>query len=145
MHPTLTPKNNLRLLAIWAIACAATAVFFMRPTLWLFFTTGAMLGCLAGYLQLRALRKSGPQLIAAASAMDVRRALQTTSWGKTYLAVFWVGNVAIIVLALAMYHGGMIAGWIAGYCSFALVREIITLSGTYELRRLEGSAAGRAA
>ena len=44
MHATLTPKNNLRLLAIWAVACAVTAIFFMRPMLWLFFVTGAVLG-----------------------------------------------------------------------------------------------------
>jgi hypothetical protein len=145
MHPTLTPKNNLRLLAVWAVACVATAVFFMRPMLWLFFIAGAALGGIAGFLQLRALRQSGPQLIVADSAMGVRRALQTTRWGKTYLAVFWLGNVAIVVLSVLVYREGMIGGWIAGYCSFSLLRGIITLSGTYELQRLEGMAAGRAA
>ena len=145
MHASLTPKNNLRLLAIWAVACIIIGVYFTRPMLWVFFGTGALLGGGAGFLQLQALRKSGPQLIAAASAMDVRRALQATNWGKMYLVAFWVGNLAIIVLAFEVYHDGMVAGWIAGYCSLALVREIITLPGTYELQRLENPTAGRAA
>jgi hypothetical protein len=144
MHQTLSPKNNLRLLAVWAIACGVTAIFFMRPMLWLFFTTGAALGCIAGLLQWRALHQSGPQLIAAESAMDVRRALQTTPWGKAYLPMFWIGNIGIVVLSLFVYREAMIGGWIAGYSSFALVREIITLPGTYELQRLEGMDAGRA-
>jgi hypothetical protein len=145
MHATLTSKNNLRLLLIWVLACGVTGVFFMRPMLWLFFLLGTTLGSLAGYLQLIALRQSGRQLVTADSAVSVRRALQTSPWGRMYLVVFWVGNLTIILLSLVVYQREMIAGWVAGYCSFALLRELITLSGTYELQRLENAGAGRAA
>jgi hypothetical protein len=40
----------------------------------------------------------------------------------------------LCVLAFVVYHDGMIGGWIAGYCSLALVRENVTLSGAYELQ-----------
>ncbi len=145
MHSTLTPKNNLRLLAVWAIACAVAAVVFMRPMLWWFFATGAGLGGIAGFLQLRAMRQSGLQLIAVDSAMKVRHVLQTTRWGKAYFALFWLGNFGIVTLSILLYRERMIGGWIAGYCSFALVREIMTLSASYELQRIEDMIDRRAA
>jgi len=137
MHASLTPRSNICLIALWAVVCALAAIFDWRPFLWVFYVAGVLLGGVAGNLQLQALRESRESLIIAKSAMSVRRALQKSPSGKMYLAVFWIGSIVIVVLAFLICHDGVLTAWAAGYCSFALVRELITLPGTYALQRLE--------
>jgi len=102
---------------------------------WILLGVGALLGAIAGLIQLRALRESANSLVAAASAMDVRRALTSTRAGRMYVYVFWSSTVLLLVLALVARGGGGLLGWIAGACAFKALREAITLPATFELER----------
>jgi hypothetical protein len=61
-------------------------VTLFAPTIpWLLLGVGALLGVLAGLIQLRALRESMSSLLAAKSAVGVRRALSGSRYGRMYL------------------------------------------------------------
>jgi hypothetical protein len=137
MHTTLTPRTNFSMIAIMLVAAAAVPYFFPRPFLWAEFALGAAIGIVAGICQLRALRDTAAMLLAADGALAVRRALKTSRSGRAYLAVFWIGNIAIVALALYLFGSDMVAGCIAGYVMMALVRDVITLPGTFSLARME--------
>jgi hypothetical protein len=137
MHATLTPRANLRLIGLWLVLTVATAGFFPRPQLWICFVVGAVIGTLLGGCQLQVLRISQRSLLSAKSALDVRRAMKESGWGRVYLVLFWLGSIGIIALAIFLFGSQMLVGWLAGYVSMAFVRELIALPGTFELERLE--------
>jgi hypothetical protein len=139
MHSTLKPKNNLRLIVIWGVVGVFTAVFLSHPMLWLFYVAGMLMGVIGGLVQLRALRQSTDLLIAANDMMSVRRALTASRSGRVYIAIFWLSNITIVVMAIVIMGSSMIGGWLAGFCTFGFTRELITLRETYELTRLSTS------
>jgi hypothetical protein len=72
MHASLTPKNNIRLIAIFAILLALVAAFGSVPLS--LYLIGAVCGLVGGFLQLRAIRQSHAAFLAADDALAVRRA-----------------------------------------------------------------------
>jgi prepilin signal peptidase PulO-like enzyme (type II secretory pathway) len=135
MHTSLLPKTNIRLIVLWA-AISITAALFTLPTTWLFLILGAILGAVTGFIQLLAMRQASEQLLQTVTMMDVRRALQTSRRGRFYLWGFWLSMVLLFVLAFYVLHSRAIIGLIAGYSAFALIRELLTLKGTFELQLL---------
>ncbi|QOV89918.1 hypothetical protein [Humisphaera borealis] len=125
------------MIAIMVVAGAVVAIFFSRPLLWTAFVLGGLVGLVAGVCQLRAMRDAAGVLIAANDALAVRRALQESRWGRAYLAVFWIGGVAIIGLAIFLFGPDLAPGLLAGYLAMAAVRDLVTLKGAFELARME--------
>lgn len=135
MHTSLSPKTNIRLIILWAVVSVATFLF-VSPTPWFFLALGGVLGAVAGFIQLRALREASAQLLQAVTMMDVRRVLRSSRWGRLYLWGFWLSMVLLFVLAFFLLHSRAIIGLIAGYTAFALIRELLNLRGTFELQHL---------
>lgn len=134
MHTTLQPKTQMVLMSIWsAVILAVLVVASPRP--WLFLGIGAGFGLLGGILQLRAFRESPARFVAAKTAVEVRRAISASRFGRLYIYTFWLSQIAIFALSFFLLGGRAIVGFIGGYASFSLVRELLTLPGSYELRR----------
>ncbi|MCX6013289.1 MAG: hypothetical protein NTV30_07765 [Chloroflexi bacterium] len=68
--------------------------------------------------------------------MNVRKALRLSFWGKLYFYTFWLSMIIIFVLAFYILQGRTFVGMIAGYSSFAVMRDIITLYDIFKLERL---------
>src|ERR1035437_3928102 len=135
MHTSLQPKTNIKLLALWGIVGVVVA-FIASPIPWLFLGLGVALGFCAGLIQLRALRESSASLLTTQTLMDVRRVLSASRSGRIYLYAFWVSMALLFVLAFYLLRGRAFVGLLAGYSAFAFTRELLTLRGTFELRRL---------
>ena len=135
MHTSLQPMTTVRLLALWGVL-ALVVGFIASPTPWLFLGVGVALGGCAGIIQLRAIREASAALLAAQTAMDVRRAFNSTRCGRLYLYVFWCSMVVLTFLAISLLRDRAIEGIVAGYSAFAFTRELLTLRGTIELRGL---------
>jgi hypothetical protein len=135
MHTTLQPKTNMRLLAVWGVVAVVVA-FVAAPTPWLLLGVGLALGVCAGIIQLRAIRESSASLLTTQTAMEVRRVLSSSRSGRLYLYAFWFSMVVLFALAFCFLRGGAFVGLLAGYAAFAFMRELLTLRGTFELRRL---------
>lgn len=135
MHTSLSPKTNIRLIILWAIILIAV-LLFASPTPWFFLVLGAGLGAGAGVLQLLAIRQASAPLLETVTMMDVRRALRSSRWGRLYLYAFWLSMILLFVLGFFLLHSRAAVGLIAGYSAFALIRELLTLRGTFELQLL---------
>ena len=135
MHASLSPKPNVLLLAVWT--AGAVAVSFFAPVVPMeLLALGAVVGASLGMMQRRALREARIALIASQSAMDVRRALAATGAGRKYLYALWGAVLLVVAAAYALPSGGTHFGAIAGYCTIAAVRELITLRETFVLQAL---------
>ena len=135
MHTTLHPRTNMRLLVIWAVVAVVVA-FVASPTPWLLLGAGVALGVAAGIIQLRALRESSISLLTTQTMMDVRRVLNSSRAGRLYTYAFWISQALLAFLALYFLQRRAFVGFLAGYSAFALMRESLTLRGTFELERL---------
>ena len=135
MHASLQPKTNAKLLVIWGVVALAVALV-ASPTPWPFLGGGLVLGACTGVIQLRALRESAAALVATETAMEVRRILSSSRYGRLYLYAFWFSMVMLFALAFYFLRGRAFVGLLAGYSAFAFMRELLTLRGTSELHRL---------
>jgi hypothetical protein len=135
MHTSLQPKTNIKHLALWGIVGVVVA-FIASPIPWLFLGLGVALGFCAGLIQLRALRESSASLLTTQTLMDVRRVMSASRSGRIYFYAFWVSQALLFVLAFYLLRGRAFIGLLAGYSAFAFTRELLTLRGTFELRRL---------
>jgi hypothetical protein len=135
MHATLKPATNIKLMVVWAVLAVLVTVIG-SPTPWIFLLAGAVFGAVAGWMQLLAFREASGAMLAAQTAMEVRRALSSSRWGRRYLVTLWVGVLFLFVLAAYLLRGRAFIGLLAGYSAFAFTRELLTLRGTFELKRL---------
>jgi hypothetical protein len=133
MHASLTPKNNIRLIAIFAVILALLIAFGSVPLP--LYVIGAVCGAAGGFLQFRAIRQSRAAFLDADGALAVRRALVSSAWGKIYLVLFWLSAALFVTVSIILLRERFVFGWLAAYCCFIVVRDVITLRGTYELQR----------
>jgi hypothetical protein len=140
MHASLTPKNNLRLITVFGIALVLFVAFGSVPLA--LYLIGAVCGVAAGFLQLRAIRQSRPAFLAADDAFAVRRALASSASGKIYLGLFWLAAVIFVSVSLMLLHERFVFGWLAAYCCFVVIRDLLALPATYELQRHASSTDG---
>jgi hypothetical protein len=140
VHASLKTKTNARLLVAWFLAlCAVVAA--STPVTWITVALGSALGLVGGTLQLNAMRASGVQLASATTLLEVRRGFASSIFGKTYLWVFWVSQITLMVVSVLNYRSRAIVAMIAGYLAFALFRELVSIQGTRQLERLVGQQA----
>jgi hypothetical protein len=134
MHATLTPKANIRMIVVFAGALAVL-VFLSPGPLWFFIVCGAVLGAIGGLLQLQALRHSSPEFIHADTALQVRRVLASSHWGKAYLVVFWLSGLLFLALAIITWKQQFIFGWLAAFLTFGIFRDCTALVAVFELQK----------
>jgi len=139
MHASLRRKTNLLMLEVWFVAALAIS-FFARPIPWLLLASGALLGAIAGALQLRAMRSSSGAFLASTSMQEVRRAMTASGGGRAYIYVFWGSAVLLVVLAWSLLGPRFPLGWAASYATFAFTRELVTFRGIIELESLSARA-----
>jgi hypothetical protein len=134
MHKSLQTKTNAVLTLVWGIvAVALVAISSPRP--WLLLIVGGSLGALAGLIQARTIRSSASILRGAATLLEVRRALSSTSGGRGYLVLFWGSQVFLALLAAWQFRSNMLLSFVAGYCAFVFWREVTSLPAVVALNR----------
>ncbi len=133
MHGSLTPKNNIRLVAIFVIILALVVAFGSVPLLP--YVVGIAFGAIGGFLQFSALRQSHAAFLSADSALAVRRALASSALGQVYLALFWLGAIVFVAVSIILLRERFVFGWLAAYCCFVVVRDLIALPAIFELQR----------
>jgi hypothetical protein len=134
MHKSLTPRNNLLLIFVWAAVVIEFAYATANPSKTLIIGAGAVFGLIAGVFQLRALQQSKDQFIAAKTAREVRTAMASSTSGRlaTYTLYAACGILILIVFTQKEVVGFAL---IAGYAAFAFVRDSIAFKGCIDLQR----------
>jgi hypothetical protein len=138
-HSSLSPNTNI-LLIVAEAAFLGFFLFIIEPHVPLIIAAfGAVLGVAAGVMQHLSIREASSSFLGTSTLMDVRRALKATTWGSRSIYWIYFTKIALAALSLGVIHNGllnMLFGYLAGYISFMLVRELITLRDTYFLSRL---------
>jgi hypothetical protein len=132
MHASLTPKNNIRLIAVFAVTLVLLIAFASVPPV--LYAIGAIFGIAGGLLQLCAIRRARAAFVAAPDALAVRSALASSPCGKIYLVLFWLGAAAFFGISFYLLRERFFFGWAASYSSFVVLRDLLALRATYELQ-----------
>ena len=134
MHKSLTPRNNLLLMLVWAVVVGAFTIVSAHPNKALMLGVGAALGLIAGVLQLRALQEGKERFLAATTALEVRAAMASSKAGR--FAIFTLyGSAGLLLLTAFMQKEVIAFGLLAGFAAFALVRDGIALKGCISLQK----------
>jgi hypothetical protein len=140
VHTSLKTKTNARLMVAWTIGlCVVIAV--STPVTWITLALGFAFGLVGGTLQMNAMRVSAVQLTSATTLLEVRRGFASSIFGRTYLWVFWISQLALRVVSAWAYGSRAIVAMVAGYLAFALSRELASIRGTRQLEGLVGAQA----
>ena len=123
MHPTLKPHLTLIGAIVFAVV-GVVALAITRPVPLVPAFVGVLLGVATGLLQKRGIEAAPDALQRAETAMEVRRALTSTSPGKWAVAAQWVG--AFLVLGAAFWTGNLIGGATSGFALLMSVRDFLT-------------------
>jgi hypothetical protein len=138
MHKSLTPRNNLLLIFVWAAVIIAISFATAYPDKPLMIGLGAALGVVAGVLQLRALQESKDRFLAATTVLEVRSAMTSSRSGRfAIFTLYTAAGILFIVEFIRNKHIGL--GLIAAYAAFAFVRDCIALKGCVSLQRAADS------
>jgi membrane protease YdiL (CAAX protease family) len=134
MHKSLTLRNNLLIILVWAAVVSAFIFASAHPNKPLMLGVGAFFGVVAGIFQLRAIQESKDKFLTAKTALEVRAAMTSSTAGR--LALYTLYLVFVILLLTAFSQKEVIGfGLIAGYAAFALARDCIALQGCISLQR----------
>lgn len=136
-HRSLRATTNIATLFAWAL-CALTLSVLVLPLPIAVLFLGALLGVGGGCMQGFAFREKRESFLVTATAMDVRRALKDTKWGKRYIYFLWVGSVLLVVTAFLTSANPALA-FLAGYFTMMFARESLTLGPTFELQRMQST------
>jgi hypothetical protein len=140
MHATLRSANNVTLIAVYFFAAVLIAFLAPGSLNWPPIAIGCAVGAWCGVCQRRAIRERASQLLASKTALEVRAALMSSSWGRASVFGLWIGAVAIVIAAVAVSFPNVqevAASWLLGYLAEKIVREMLTLPSTIGLARLE--------
>ena len=138
-HATLSPSTNLLLIVVWG-AVAVILLFVVEPHVPLAIgLVGAGLGAVGGIMQHLSFTQAASEFGAAASLLDVRRALKATKWGSRFIVWLYFSKAVLAILAFLLIRQpflSIVLGYLAGYMSLMFVRELVTLRDTFHLQRL---------
>jgi len=130
---------------VWALVIAF-AFFLVIPRLpFMLAIAGGLLGGIAGVFQHLSIQQNPDGFLSASSLMGVRRGLSSNRWGRTYIASVYVSKIALALLAFVLVRAPIyriLFGYVAGYVSFMLIRDVLTLRDTFALRRLRSGVLG---
>jgi hypothetical protein len=139
-HFTLSPTTNILFILAWA-AFAVIFLFVIEPHVPIAIAVmGAALGGVGGVMQHLSFTQASGSFAAASSAMDVRRVLRATTWGRRYIYWLYFSKVVLAALAFSLIRSPLLTvifGHLTGYATLMLVRELITLRDTFSLSHLD--------
>lgn len=138
-HASLSPKTNLVLIPLWAVAAAVLALFGVPHPPWWILPVGSVLGVVGGWMQHLSFRQAAPKFSTANSLLSVRAAFASTVWGRRYLIFLYVSKGVLLVASALSTHGsvfGLLLAYLAGYAALMFVREIVTLPDSFRLARI---------
>jgi hypothetical protein len=95
-----------------------------------------LIGLAAGYAQARALQKTPRAFIEAETLRQVRAALKSSGYGKMSMVISLLNPFVMLGLALLTTDTFSLSTVIVAQTLFAFVRELLSLPGLAELRRL---------
>lgn len=133
-HTTLKVRTNLALVGGWALSVAVLASL-AGQTPKLEIVVGVLLGLFGGYMQQLSFKEGRERFLEASTALEVRRMLKATKWGKRYLSFLWFSGIGLATLTFTSAANPVIA-FPAAYFSMMCARESVTLKATFELRRM---------
>lgn len=134
LHLSLKPRMNVILILVYlSVACWAFSQIQPFPLTML--SLGIAMGMIGGLLQKRAFKEAMGTLQKCKSAIEVRNVLKSTKSGKAYLYLLWTG-VGIISLFSFKMSNQPLPLIVLGYCSMALIRELVTLPSIIVLSRV---------
>ena len=133
MHYTLTPRGNIPLIALMAIALSL-CLFLGNGASLAVIAIFSLAGLVAGLLQARSIYNDRSKFLSANTALEVRAALTSSTAGKLSIALLWLSGFALIAL---LFRGGEYATvqtMVGSYATFSLVRESAALPALFALR-----------
>jgi hypothetical protein len=134
-HASLRPTTNIVAILAWAIAAVVTSSLVTpRPILVMAF--GVLLGVLGGYMQVLSFNEGRESFLSAITAMDVRRKMKETKWGKRYIYFLWSSGALLMIASFLISENPALVLPTA-YFSMMFAREIVTLKPTFELQRMQ--------
>jgi hypothetical protein len=86
-HASLRPTTNIVAILAWAIAAVVTSSL-VTPRPILVMALGVLLGVLGGYMQVLSFNEGRESFLSAITAMDVRRKMKETKWGRDIYSSF---------------------------------------------------------
>lgn len=131
-HATLRIGTNLALVSAWA-AAAAVLASLADQTPRLEIAVGVLLGIVGGYMQQLSFKEGRERFLQAFTALEVRRTLKATKWGKRYLYFLWLSGISLATLAFTTAANPAIA-FPSAYFAMMCARELLTLKATFELK-----------
>ena len=137
-HTTLRLGTNLALVAVWAFSTVVLASLSDPPPV-AEIAAGGFLGAVGGCLQWLSFNEGKAGFLQATTALEVRRRLKETKWGKRYIYFLWMAAGGLAALSLAVSESPQFA-FPAAYFGMMLVREMVTLKPTLALHRMLGAA-----
>ncbi len=126
------------LILVWGAVVGAFIFLPTHSTRALLIGIGAAFGFIAGVFQLRALHETKERFLSATTALEVRAVMMSSRSGR--LATYTLYAAAGILLLTAFTQNEVIGfELVAGYASFAFVRECLTLKGCIGLQRAQSN------
>jgi hypothetical protein len=129
MHSTLKIRTNIMLICIWALVVFACFYLGKSPNLSIIFSFLAI-GLFTGIFQSLAIRSTPQLFLASHTAMDVRKASLSSTFGKLSIATLWVA--VPLLLWLVWFKPELISPFqtiIGSYATMALTREVASFPG----------------
>jgi hypothetical protein len=134
MHRSLSPVFNVAAIAVWAVVVVSFALAGVQANKPLLLGVGGVLGFVAGLCQLHALREEAPRFLPAKTAVEVRRAMMASRFGRYAIYLLWV-SAAILLLCVVTQPDRRLFSWLAGYAAFSLARDLVALPGCLDIWR----------
>ena len=94
-------------------------------------------------MQHLSIRHDPSGFLAASSLMGGRRALTSTSWGRSYITWLYFSKLALVLITVVLTRRPLprvVFGYLTAYFSLMPVRDIITLRDTFALYVLRNNA-----
>jgi len=136
MHFSLTIKANAALLLLWCAVLVACFLASPQPSLFVLapFSFG---GLAAGLLQRQAMQGALPELKAAATARQVRKALLLSRSGKLSVLLLWCAGLAVLGLLLRGGTTASLQSVVSAYAAFSFAREATALPAVLKLAQVK--------
>ncbi len=135
IHATLQPKTNIILIVIYIII----SIFLFSSSKaypYLLVAIAILFGAIGGIMQVLSFKEGKEKFSSASTALDIRRIMMSTKWGKIYIYFLWTGNIILLVAALILKSNPLL-DFLSAFIMLMLVRELITLKITFDLRNIE--------
>ncbi len=136
MHTTLTLRTNILLICVWAVILFVCFYVGNSPDLIVVFPFFCI-GLLTGIFQFIAIRSTPQLFLATKTALEVRTATLSSTFGKLSIATLWLAVPLLLWLAWSKPELNSPLKTIFGsYAVLAFTREVASIPGVLYLAKL---------